>query len=81
MTIKVINIKKGLIFNKISFKASSNESICCVTALGDKKFWINSNEVITKLAFKTNIWHIGDSISLSNLINSVNQFKFSWKWV
>ncbi len=81
MAIVVRAIRHGIFFDKVQFQATKRHEAYLDTFIGEKVFYMNEDECITLRMSKDDFWEVGDKAkSLSVLITSNNQTKFSWDW-
>lgn len=80
MSLEVVAVKSGWFTDKVKFKAKKNCRYRVGTFFGDKIFFLNEGSTIVLTMSKNDMWEIGETTSLANLVTLNNQYKFPWDW-
>jgi hypothetical protein len=81
MAIECIDVRSGIIFNKVRFRATKNHQAIYGTLMGDKVFLVSKGEEFVLKMSKNEMWEKGDKArNFGGLITNFNQFKFNWYW-
>lgn len=81
MSIKVVGVRRGWIYDKVRFRANKLHEATFGTLIGDKTFYMEEGDEVTLRMSKDDMWEVGEKAkSLAHLITPHNQTKFYWDW-
>lgn len=81
MALICIGVRRGLIWDKVRFKANKKHTATFFTMMGDKTYYVEEDQEFTIRMPKDDMWEVGNKTKkLSTLITNFNSHKFYWYW-
>lgn len=81
MAVICVAVRRGVLRDKVRFRATRRHEAIFGTVFGDKTFVLREGEEVVLPRPKSEMWEPGDKASkFRHLITSLNQHKFRWYW-